>query len=168
MTAFRNKLMVSAVVLSAVASAGLAAKDVGGRYQAGKVTVVQPWARETAVGQKVGGGFMIISNGAKAAERLVSASSPVAAEVQLHNVTMDGGIMRMRQVEGGIVIPANGRLELKPGSYHIMFMGLKRPLRQGERFPVTLKFQQAGKLTVRFAVQRVGAAGPNGGSHGGQ
>jgi copper(I)-binding protein len=168
MTAFRNSLIVSAVTLSAVTCGALTAGDPSGRYQVGKVAVEQPWARETAAGQQVGGGFMIISNRGKTADRLISASSPVANEVQLHNMTMDGGIMRMRQVEGGIAIPANGRLELKPGSYHIMFMGLKRPLRQGERFAVTLRFKQAGQLTVRFTVQPVGAAGPKGGSHGGQ
>jgi hypothetical protein len=91
----------------------------------------------------------------------------VAAEVQLHTMTMDGGVMRMRQVEGGIAVPARGTLELKPGSYHIMFMGLKRQLRQGERFPVTLRFQRAGSVTVQFAVQPVTSTGPIESGHAG-
>jgi copper(I)-binding protein len=84
----------------------------------------------------------------------------VAKEVQLHTMSMEGGVMRMRQVEGGIAVPAKGKLEMKPGGYHLMFMGLKRPLRKGERFPVTLKFQNAGSLKVQFAVQAVGSTGP--------
>lgn len=73
--------------------------------------------------------------------------------------------MRMRQVTDGIAVPARGTLELRPGSFHVMFMGLKRQLRQGEHFPVTLRFQRAGRVTVQFAVQAVGAAGPMEGGH---
>jgi copper(I)-binding protein len=92
----------------------------------------------------------------------------VAAEVQLHNMSVDNGVMRMRQVEGGIAVPANGSLQLRPGSYHIMFMGLKRQLRQGERFPVTLRFQRAGSVTVQFAVQPVTSTGPMENAHAGR
>jgi hypothetical protein len=92
----------------------------------------------------------------------------VAAEVQLHNMSVDNGVMRMRQVEGGIAVPAKGSLQLRPGSYHIMFMGLKRQLRQGERFPVTLRFQRAGSVTVQFAVQPVTSTGPMENGHAGR
>ena len=87
---------------------------------------------------------MTIVNRGSGDDHLVSASSPLAAEVQLHTMSMDGGVMRMRQVTDGIGIPAKGSVELRPGSFHIMFMGLKRQLRQGERFPVILRFQRAG------------------------
>lgn len=103
---------------------------------------------------------MTLVNHGAAEDRLLSGSTPVAAEVQLHTMSMDGGVMRMRQIQGGIAIPAGGTLELRPGSYHIMFMGLKRPLRQGERFPVTLRFQRAGTISVQFAVQPVSSTGP--------
>jgi copper(I)-binding protein len=83
-------------------------------------------------------------------------------------MTMDGGVMRMRQVEGGIAVPAKGSLQLRPGSYHIMFMGLKRQLRHGERFPVTLRFQRAGSVTVQFAVQPVTSTGPMENGHAGR
>jgi hypothetical protein len=136
-------------------------------YQNGNLTIQHPWSRETAPGQAVGGGFMTITNKGASEDRLVSGTSPVAAEVQLHTMTMDGGVMRMRQVEGGIAVPARGALELKPGSYHIMFMGLKRQLRQGERFPVTLRFQRAGRVTVQFAVQPVTSTGPMESGHAG-
>lgn len=83
-------------------------------------------------------------------------------------MSMDGGVMRMRQVTDGIGVPAKGSVELRPGSFHIMFMGLKRQLRQGERFPVTLRFQRAGRVTVQFAVQPVGSIGPMGAGHAGK
>lgn len=148
------RLILPAIVLMTAGSA------LAHGYKVGALSIQHPWSRETAVGQKVGGGFMVINNAGKAEDRLVSASTPVAEEVQLHTMTMDGGVMRMRQVEGGIVVPAQGKLELKPGSFHVMFMGLKRPLAEGERFPVTLRFQKAGAIKVDFAVQPVGSTGP--------
>lgn len=162
MMLFHRKAMVPALAALAMASAALAHSN-----QAGSLAIQNPWSRETAPGQTVGGGFMTITNKAAAEDRLVSGTSPVATQVQLHTMTMDGGVMRMRQVQGGIAVPARGRLELKPGSYHLMFMGLKRPLRQGERFPVTLRFERAGSVTVRVLVQPVTSTGPMGSGHAG-
>ena len=136
-------------------------------YQAGSLSIQHPWSRETAVGQAVGGGFLTIANSGTREDRLLSGTTSVAAEVQLHTMTMDGGIMRMRQVTDGIAIPAKGSVELKPGDYHIMFIGLKRQLRQGDRVPVTLRFQRAGNVTVQFAVQPVSATGRVEGRHAG-
>jgi hypothetical protein len=121
------------------------------------VRIEAPWARETAAGQRDGGGFMTIVNDGKSADQLVAAASPVSAEVQIHTVQMDGGMMRMRELPEGIPIPAEGRVELKPRSLHIMFINLKRPLRAGERVPVTLKFRAAGEQTVMFEVRSVAA-----------
>lgn len=161
MMPFHPKAFVAVVAAATMAGAALAHG-----YQAGSLDIQHPWSRETAAGQAVGGGFLTIAN--KGAEdRLLSGSSPVAAEVQLHTMTMEGGVMRMRQVQAGIAVPSRGRLELKPGSYHIMFIGLKRPLRQGERFPVTLRFQKAGTVTVKFAVQPIGSTGPMESGHAG-
>ena len=162
MMLFHPKAVVPALALSAMASAALAQG-----YPIGKLSVQHPWSRETAAGQAVGGGFMTITNKGASEDRLVSGTSPVATEVQLHTMSMEGGVMRMRQVEGGIAVPAKGTLELKPGSYHIMFMGLKRQLRQGERFPVTLRFQRAGKVTVQFVVQPITSTGPMESGHAG-
>ena len=131
------------------------------------LSIRNPWARETAVGQTVGGGFMTIANNGAREDRLLSGTSPAAAEVQLHSMTMDGGVMRMRQVTDGIAIPAHGTVELKPGGYHVMFIGLKHPLRRGDTVPVTLRFQRAGTIRMQFAVQPVGSSGPMGGDHAG-
>lgn len=138
----------------------MATAAVAHGYRAGPLSIQHPWSRETAVGQAVGRGFLTITNSGTREDRLLSGTTPVAAEVQLHTMTMDGGVMRMRQVTDGIAIPARGSVELKPGGFHIMFMGLKRQLRQGERFPVALRFQRAGSVTVQFAVQPVGSTGP--------
>ncbi len=158
----RLKTVIPVVVANMIASAAFAHG-----YEAGSLTIQHPWSRETAAGQAVGGGFMTIRNTGDREDRLVSGISPVAAEVQLHTMSVDGDVMRMRQIQGGIAIPAKGALELKPGSYHIMFTGLKRPLRQGERIPVTLHFQRAGNVTVQFAVQPIGSTGPMEGGHAG-
>jgi len=155
-----------ALALGAVASLTASAAVAHG-YRSGALSIQHPWSRETAVGQAVGGGFLTIANSGTRDDHLLSGTSPVAAEVQLHTMTMDGGVMRMRQVTDGIAVPAKGSVELKPGGYHIMFMGLRRQLRQGERFPVTLRFRRAGNVTVQFAVQPVGSTGPMEGGHAG-
>lgn len=147
--------LLAAIALAAISATPIAAAP--GR--AGPITITGPWARETAIGQSVGGGFASIANTAASEDRLVAATSPIAGEVQLHTMSMQGGVMRMRQVTGGMAVPARGKLELRLGGFHLMFVGLKRQLRQGEHFPVTLRFQRAGRVTVRFAVQPVGSAG---------
>lgn len=159
---------ISLKTLALCAAVGLSVTAaVAHGYRAGTIAIQHPWLRETAAGQTVGGGFLTIANNGTREDRLLSGTTPVAAEVQLHTMTMDGGVMRMRQVTDGIAIPARGSVELKPGGYHIMFMNLKRQLRQGESVPVTLRFARAGAITVRFAVQPVGATGPMEGGHAG-
>jgi copper(I)-binding protein len=160
MTGISRKALALGAVFGLIASAAVAHG-----YRSGALSIQHPWSRETAVGQAVGGGFLTITNSGAREDRLISGTTPVAAEVQLHTMTMDGGIMRMRQVTDGIAVPAKGSVELKPGGYHIMFMGLKRRLRQGERFPVTLRFQRARSVVVQFAVQPVGSIGPMEGGH---
>ncbi|MGB5076797.1 MAG: copper chaperone PCu(A)C, partial [Sphingorhabdus sp.] len=129
-------------------------------FKAGSLTISHPWARETAKGQVVGGGFMKITNNGKADDRLVSATSNASAEVQVHTMSMNNGVMQMRQLKDGIAIPAGQTVELKPGSLHVMFMGLKKPLVRGTKLPVTLRFARAGAVKVQFAIQPVGSTGP--------
>jgi hypothetical protein len=132
----------------------------GPAHAAGPITVENPWTRATAAAQTVGGGFMTIVNAGKADDRLVSATSPVAAEVQIHDMKMEDGVMRMRQLADGLAVPAGARVELKPRSLHLMFMQLKAPLAAGQSFPVTLKFEKAGAVTTQFRVEAMGAAAP--------
>lgn len=132
----------------------------GQAHAAGPIGIENAWTRATAAAQTVGGGFMTIVNTGKADDRLVSASSPVAAEVQIHDMKMEEGVMRMRQLAGGLAVPAGARVELKPRSLHLMFMQLKAPLVSGQSVPVTLQFEKAGSVAVQFRVEAMGASAP--------
>jgi copper(I)-binding protein len=132
----------------------------GPAHAAGPISIENGWSRATAAAQTVGGGFMTIVNAGKSDDRLVSATSPVAAEVQIHDMKMEDGVMRMRQLADGLAVPAGARVELKPRSLHLMFMQLKAPLAAGQSFPVTLKFEKAGAVTTQFRVEAMGAAAP--------
>jgi hypothetical protein len=120
-----------------------------------QVTIEKPWVRATAPGAKAGGGYLTIRNPGAAADRLVGASSPMAARVELHVHIKEGEIMKMREVRA-FDVPANGSFELKPGGAHLMFVEIKRPFKEGERVPVKLKFEKAGELGAEFHVGRLG------------
>ena len=120
-----------------------------------QVEIENPWVRATAPGAKVGGGYLTIRNKGAAPERLVGASSPAAARVELHVHVKEGEVMKMRQVPA-FEVPAGGSFEAKPGGAHLMFMELARPFKEGEKVPVILIFDKAGQITVDFRVGRLG------------
>jgi copper(I)-binding protein len=128
----------------------------------GSIKIENAYTRSTVPGQQVAGGFMKIENKG-GVDQLISASSPVAGEVQLHEMAMEGNVMKMRQVKD-IPVPAGGAVELKPGGLHLMFMNIKAPLAAGETVPVKLKFAKAGEVEVKMPVNAMGNAG---GGHGG-
>ena len=121
-----------------------------------QVQIEQPWTRATAPGAKVAGGYMTIRN-AGAADKLVSASSPAAARVELHVHINDNGVMKMREVPG-YDVPAKGSFELKPGGAHLMFLDLKRPFKEGDKVPVKFKFEKAGEVSAEFQVGGMGGS----------
>jgi periplasmic copper chaperone A len=125
-------------------------------FKLGAIEIGHPYARATAPGQPSGGGYLSLSN-AGTNDRLLSASAEVAKAVELHTMTMEGDVMRMRQVDG-IELPAGKKVELKPGGPHIMFIGLKAPLKQGDKFPLKLKFEKAGEVTVEVNVEAASTA----------
>jgi copper(I)-binding protein len=125
--------------------------------KAGSLDISNAYTRATAPGQQVAGGFMKIENKASAADQLVSASSPAAGEVQLHEMSMEGNVMKMRQIKD-IAVPAGGVVELKPGGLHLMLMNIKAPLNAGETIPVKLKFAKAGEVEVKMPVNAMGGA----------
>jgi copper(I)-binding protein len=127
-------------------------------FNLGSVAVENAYTRATAPGQQVAGGFLKIENKANIPDQLVSASSPAAGEVQLHEMAMDGNVMKMRQVKD-IPIPAGGSVELKPGGYHLMFLNLKGPFVAGQTVPVKLKFAKAGEMELKLPVNAVGSSG---------
>jgi len=130
-----------------------------------QVSVEHPWSRATPPGARIGVGFMQLRNSGSAAERVVGASSPVSGRVEMHVTTREGDVMKMRQVES-FEIPARGSFELKPGGAHLMLMDLQRPLKQGEKVPLTLRLEKGGELNVVLTVEALGARMPAHG-HGG-
>jgi periplasmic copper chaperone A len=122
-------------------------------FQVGDLKIGHPWARPTVQGQMAGGGFLKVENTGKTADRLISGTTTAAERLELHTMAMEGDVMKMRQVEG-IDIPAGATVELKPGSFHVMFMGLKAPMKLGDKVPVTLKFAKAGEVTVEMWVEQ--------------
>ena len=122
---------------------------------AGDIMIEQPWARASAGMAKAGAAFMTIKN-AGDADRLIGAKADVSKRVELHTHLMEDGVMKMRQVEA-IDVPAQGMAMLKPGSYHVMFMGLEAPFKEGDTFALTLIFEKAGEIPVEVAVQSAGA-----------
>lgn len=126
-------------------------------YKVGELYVGHPWARATVAGQGAGGGFLKIENKGKTSDRLVGGQSPVADHVELHTMTMEGDVMKMRAIEA-IDLPAGQTVELKPGALHVMFIGLKAPLKAGDKVPLTLKFEKAGEVKVEVRVEK-GTAG---------
>ena len=158
MTLRRSILLVAACAASLAAAFALPALA----QTAPKVQ--DAWARPTVEGQAGGGGFLKITGGATA-DRLLAASAGVAQRVELHTMSMEGDVMRMRQVQG-IDVPAGQTVELKPGGLHIMFIGLRAPLQTGTSFPLTLRFEKAGEVKVDVKVSpRPGMAAGSGHKH---
>ena len=153
--------------MALVAAAPAPAQNAGmhGHSHAGPkgVEVAHGWARASAGPARAGAAYVTVHKGGAAADRLTGAESPVARKAMLHSHAMDGQIMRMRHVEE-IDVPAGKEIVFRPGGYHIMLMGLKSPLKEGETFPLTLVFEKAGKKTLEIAVRGIAAMGP-GASH---
>ncbi len=127
-------------------------------YRVGEIAVVHPWARATASTAKTGAAYMTIRNGGADTDRLVAVSSSVSKKAGLHESLMEDDIMKMRPADA-IDVPAGGTVALKPGSYHVMFMGLKGALKKGTSFPLTLVFEKAGEVDVMVKVMKAGAMG---------
>ena len=129
----------------------------------GDLVVAKPWARATPAGATTGAGYLTIENHGQADDRLVGVSSPSAAKAEVHQMSMDGGVMRMRPAQGGIAIAAGKSVTLASNGYHIMLLGLIAPLKQGDKVAVTLMFEKAGRVDVQLDVQPIGAPAPAGG-----
>ena len=122
--------------------------------------IAQPWSRATPPTAQAAGGFLAITNKGTTADRLIAVRSAVSDKAEIHEMKMDGNVMRMRELEKGIEIPPGGTVELKPGGFHLMFMGLKAPFAKDTKVPITLVFEKAGSVDVELAVQAMGAAAP--------
>jgi copper(I)-binding protein len=157
MAHLRSTAFAAALALLAVCPA--AAQE----FKSGPIEVIQPWARATPPGAKVGGGYAEIRNDGSAPDQLVSATAEIAGRVEIHQMGMKDGVMTMRPAEGGMPVPANGTAALAPGGYHLMMLELKQPLKAGESFAGTLTFEKAGTIPVTFQVAPIGATAPGAG-----
>ena len=122
----------------------------------GDIVISHPWVRQSPMGAEVAAGFMTITNNGKEADRLVKATASITPTVQLHEMKMQGDVMKMSEVPGGIVIPPGATVELKPKSLHVMFMNLKAPVKEGETITGTLTFEKAGTVSVDYEVAAPG------------
>ncbi len=138
----------------------LIAPAVAAPMTVGTLTLDAMWTRATPPGAPTAGGYLAITNTGSEADTLVSVASPLAAMSDLHVMETKDGVMSMHPAEGGVPIPAGATVTLAPGGFHIMFMGLTSPLKQGETLPVTLTFAKAGKIDVSFPILAIGAKGP--------
>ena len=129
-------------------------------YKLGAIEIGQPWTRATPPTAESGGGYLVLKNTGTTPDRLIAVKSPAADKVEIHEMKMDGNIMRMREVERGIEIPPGATVELKPGGFHVMFMGLKAPFAKEAKVPLTLVFEKAGSIDVDLMVQAMGAQAP--------
>jgi len=159
------------LILSAAGGGSAVAQHASGQmqtataptYKIGNLVITAPWARATPKGAPVGGGYLTITNNGSDPDRLIGGSfASAAGRVEVHEMTMEGGVMRMRPVAGGLEIKPGQTVTLKPGSYHLMFMGLKQQLKAGEAVKGTLEFAKAGKVEISYQVRAMGDSGPAG------
>ncbi len=126
----------------------------------GTLKISAPWARATPKGAGVGGGYMTITNTGSAPDRLIGGVTEISSRFEVHEMSMDNGVMKMRELAQGLEIKPGQKVELKPGGYHVMFMGLKQQLMQGQTIKATLQFEKAGKVDASFTIEGVGAQSP--------
>jgi uncharacterized protein YcnI/copper(I)-binding protein len=139
---------------------GAGATAASDTFRAGEITIASPWTRATPGGAKVAGGYLKVTNNGATADKLIGATSDIAGRVEMHEMTVSGGVMRMRPLNAGLEIKPGQTVELSPGGYHMMFMDLKRRLKRGDTYKATLQFEKAGTVDVTFAVGAVGGASP--------
>lgn len=152
----RPTILVLALLLSPVIAAQ--------QHEAKSIHVTHAWSRALPPVSENGAAYVTIMNSGHHADKLLGASSPIAQRAELHSHTMEGGVMKMRPVVSIELLPGE-KVALKPGGFHVMLMGLKQPLKEGDHFPLTLRFANAAPTTVEVVVQATAAKGPEGMQH---
>lgn len=151
--------MTRCSVLALALALSAAAPAVAQEFKTGDVTVDKAWSRATPKGADAGAGYLTIHNNGATPDKLTGGSADFGA-VEIHEMKMDNGVMKMRELKDGLNIPAHGAIRLAPGGYHVMFTHLTKPLAKGDKVSATLTFEHAGSVTVEFPVEAVGAAAP--------
>jgi uncharacterized protein YcnI len=127
-------------------------------YRVGSLVIETPWTRATPGGAQVAGGYLKITNTGSQTDRLVGGSLPIAAAVEVHEMSMTDGVMKMRKLDAGLEVKPGQSVELKPGGYHLMFTGLREGVKQGKPVKGTLVFEKAGSVEVEYLVAPIGAS----------
>jgi copper(I)-binding protein len=153
---FLLQIVASLVFVTALSAAPSHAEDV----RAGDLVITQAWSRATPGGARIAGGYLTIENKGSTPDRLLRGTADVSGKVEVHEMAMNNGVMTMRELDKGLAIEPGKTVKLAPGGLHLMLMDLKSALKQGDKVPVTLEFEKAGKVTVSFDVQGVGAQAP--------
>ncbi len=159
------RTLVLAIAFTIAVASGHVEADAH-EYTVGSIKIGHPWARATPKGASVAGGYLKITNTGKEPDRLIGGSVAFAGRFEVHEMSHEGGVMKMRHLPKGLEIKPGETVELKPGSYHLMFMDLKQPLvkDQTPRPKGTLVFEKAGSVEVEYAVEAIGGS-PKGGHH---
>jgi periplasmic copper chaperone A len=131
-------------------------------YDVGPIHIAQLWARATPKGASSGAGYLTVTNNGTTPDRLNCISDDVSAKCQIHTMSMENGVMKMRPVEGGLEIKPGETVALKPSGTHVMFLELKHPLERGKAVEATLQFENAGTVKVEFPIAAIGASAPGG------
>ena len=160
-----QRILAAATIVAALQFAAAEARAAD--YDVGSIHVTAPWARATPKGASAGAAYLTVTNNGTAPDRLSCAGSEAAAQCQIHAMTMDNGVMKMRPLASGIEIKPGETVTLKPGSDHVMLMNLKHPLEAGKTLEATLQLEKAGTLKVEFAILAMGEAAPGAPAGGG-
>jgi periplasmic copper chaperone A len=148
--------LLAAALFAALSAGSARAEEV----RAGDLVITQVWGRATPGGSRIGGGYLTVENRGSAPDRLIGGSAEVAGRIEVHEMSMNNGVMTMRPLDNGLSIEPGQTARLAPGGYHLMLFDLKSPLRQGDKVPVTLEFEKAGKVMLSLDVLGIGARGP--------
>jgi periplasmic copper chaperone A len=134
---------------------------------AGDLSITGAFSRAMLPGAPAAGGYLTISNTGTADDTLVAAQSQAAGDVQLHEMKMEGDVMKMAELPSGIAVPAGGSVVLEPGGLHLMFLNVQTPFKEGECVEVMLSFEKAGEVPVMLPIGSIAADAPEHGKHGG-
>ncbi|MBR1142191.1 copper chaperone PCu(A)C [Bradyrhizobium sp. AUGA SZCCT0431] len=150
------RTIVGVALSATLFAAPLRAQDA----KVGDLVITQAWSRATPGGAKIAGGYLTIENKGSTSDRLIKGAADISGKIEVHEMAMNNGVMTMRSLDKGLAIEPGKTVKLAPGGYHLMLMDLKGPLKQGDKVPLTLEFEKAGKVTLSLDVQGVGAQAP--------
>jgi uncharacterized protein YcnI/copper(I)-binding protein len=160
-----HSLKSPAPLLRLAASNVDAMAQMAGMVHAGDLMIMAPWTRATPPGAKIAGGYLTVTNNGKQSDRLIGGSFAGGGRIEVHEMSMTDGVMKMRPLNDGLEIKPGATVKLEPGGYHLMLLDLSKSFAQGEKIKVQLQFEKAGKVDVELDVNAVGASGPAAGGH---